>query len=80
MCSSVYITTVTFIPCLKESSRRVVLEDSMTGLTPKAVVTFQEPTHPSHFKPQRLEVELSVASLSDNGVCVCVTFQHLVML
>lgn len=44
----------------------------MTGLTPKAVVTFQEPTHPSHFKPQRLEVELSVASLSDNGVCVCV--------
>lgn len=54
-----------------------MLEDSITGLTPEAVVTFQEPTHPTHFRPQRLEVELSVASLSDNGVCV--TFQYLVM-
>ncbi|XP_058614641.1 cation channel sperm-associated auxiliary subunit gamma-like isoform X4 [Onychostoma macrolepis] len=53
----------------KESSGRVVLEDSMTGLTPKAVVTFQEPTHPTHFKPQRLEVELSVASLLDSATC-----------
>lgn len=49
----------------------------MTGLTPKAVVTFQEPTHPTHLKPQRLEVELSVTSLSDSGECV--TFQPLVM-
>ncbi|XP_052443579.1 cation channel sperm-associated auxiliary subunit gamma-like [Carassius gibelio] len=46
-----------------------MLEDSMTGLTPKAVVMFQEPTHPTHFKPQRLEVELSVASLSDSATC-----------
>uniref|UniRef100_A0A8C2EFI8 Cation channel sperm-associated protein subunit gamma n=1 Tax=Cyprinus carpio TaxID=7962 RepID=A0A8C2EFI8_CYPCA len=53
----------------KESSGRAVLEDSITGLTPEAVVTFQEPTHPTHFRPQRLEVELSVASLSDNATC-----------
>ncbi|XP_043076636.1 cation channel sperm-associated protein subunit gamma-like [Puntigrus tetrazona] len=53
----------------KESSERVVLEDLMTGLTPKAVVMFQEPTHPTHFKPQRLEVELSVVSLSENATC-----------
>uniref|UniRef100_A0A8C1B0P9 Cation channel sperm associated auxiliary subunit gamma n=1 Tax=Cyprinus carpio carpio TaxID=630221 RepID=A0A8C1B0P9_CYPCA len=53
----------------KESSGRAVLEDSITGLTPEAVVSFQDTTHPTHFRPQRLEVELSVASLSDNATC-----------
>ncbi|KAK2873050.1 hypothetical protein Q8A67_022947 [Cirrhinus molitorella] len=53
----------------QESLGNVMLEDSMIGLTPKAVITLQEPTHPTHFKPQRLEVELSVASLSDHATC-----------
>ncbi|XP_073680041.1 cation channel sperm-associated auxiliary subunit gamma-like [Garra rufa] len=64
-----YYLKVDLLCSFKESSGRVMLENSMTGLTPKAAITFQEPTHPTHFKPQRLEVELSVASVSDNATC-----------
>ncbi|RXN05850.1 cation channel sperm-associated subunit gamma [Labeo rohita] len=64
-----YYLKVDLLCSFKESSWRVMLEDSMTGLAPKAVYIFQEPTHPTHFKPQRLEVELSIVSLSDHATC-----------
>ena len=47
---------------------RTMQEALYTGLTPKIVLTFQEPINPIRLKPQRLEIVLNTAPLIDTGM------------
>uniref|UniRef100_A0AAY5K539 Cation channel sperm associated auxiliary subunit gamma n=1 Tax=Esox lucius TaxID=8010 RepID=A0AAY5K539_ESOLU len=53
----------------KKSSKRAIREALLTGLIPNVVLTFQEPVHPTRFKPQRLQTILTTAPLLDSVPC-----------
>ncbi|XP_067084738.1 cation channel sperm-associated auxiliary subunit gamma-like [Osmerus mordax] len=64
-----YYLRVDLLCDTKEESLRTMQEALYTGLTPKIVLTFQEPINPRRLKPQRLQFVLNTAPLLDTVPC-----------